>query len=82
MMKFEDKIQKVLDEATKRCDAAEVIGFDRKGKVLFIANGGHPDLKSFDVGEVALRVVKDGQLGSAVGSIGTPPATGTCSRPR
>jgi len=71
---FEERVEKLLSEARTRCDSAEVVGLLRRGKILFVANGGHPDLQNYDVAEVALRVVKDGTLGSAFGSLNTEPS--------
>ena len=73
MITFEERVKALLEEAKGNCSSAEVIGQLRRGKIMFVANGGHPDLQNYDVGEVALRVINDGKIGSAYGSLNTDP---------
>ena len=75
MITFEERVNKVLEEAKDKCKSAEVLGLLRRGKIMFVANGGHPDLQNYDVAEIALRVINDGKIGSAYGSLNTDPKT-------
>lgn len=75
MNDFERRLDAVLDEARSRSEQAEVVGLLRSGRILFVANGGHPDLHTYDVAEVSVRVIKDGRVGSACGSLNQTPAS-------
>lgn len=71
--KLTDKASQILKTVKTEADSAEVLAVLRRGKTLFLANGGYTDIHNYNFEEVSLRVIKKGKIGSTYSNLNNPP---------
>ena len=67
------KAKELLESAVKEAQSAEVLGLSRRGKTLFLANGGFTDIHNYNLEEASLRVIKEGKIGSTYSNLNNAP---------